>query len=104
MFPVRLLDVTTSYTSFVVLTPGLYTSETSWQSSGKGLSSKHGDQPYFVVCAIVSRTLYDIRHSLRTMLLLATILTLGALVGARELSPDELQSVYDLAIADSSLS
>jgi len=38
------------------------------------------------------------------MLLLATILTLGALVGARELSPDELQSVYDLAIADSSLS
>jgi hypothetical protein len=38
------------------------------------------------------------------MLLLATILTLGALVGARELSPEELQIVYDLAIADSSLS
>jgi len=38
-------------------------------------------------------------------MLLATVLTLcAALVGARELSPEELQTVYDLAIADSSLS
>lgn len=38
------------------------------------------------------------------MLLLATILALAAVGTARELSPDELQTVYDLAIADSSLS
>lgn len=38
-------------------------------------------------------------------MLLATVLTLGAaIVGARELSPEELQTVYNLAIADSSLS
>jgi hypothetical protein len=38
------------------------------------------------------------------MLLLATILALAAFGRARELSPEELQTVYDLAIADSSLS
>jgi len=38
-------------------------------------------------------------------MLLATVLTLcAALAAARELSPEELQTVYDLAIADSSLS